>query len=70
MILKIIFWILAFIIFYTFFGYALTLFVLLRLKKIFNAGHNRRYDYSYEPNVCLFVTAFNEKDYVKQKVEN
>ena len=28
------------------------------------------FDYSYDPDVCLFVTAFNEKDYIKQKVEN
>ncbi|MFW5774603.1 MAG: glycosyltransferase family 2 protein, partial [Tangfeifania sp.] len=24
----------------------------------------------YEPDVCLFVTAFNERDYIHQKVEN
>jgi cellulose synthase/poly-beta-1,6-N-acetylglucosamine synthase-like glycosyltransferase len=29
-----------------------------------------QFDDNYEPDVCLFVTAFNEKDYVKQKVEN
>lgn len=70
MILKIIFWILVFIFFYTYVGYALILFLVLRLKKIFFAGRELEYDRSYEPDVCLFVTAFNEKDYVRQKVEN
>ncbi|HRX12652.1 MAG TPA: glycosyltransferase family 2 protein [Draconibacterium sp.] len=31
---------------------------------------NINFDTAYEPDICLFVTAFNEKDYVNQKVEN
>lgn len=70
MILVIIFWILLFIIFYTYVGYALTLSAILKLRKLLFAKQEFNYDSEYEPNVCLFVTAFNEKDYVKQKVEN
>jgi cellulose synthase/poly-beta-1,6-N-acetylglucosamine synthase-like glycosyltransferase len=70
MILKLIFWILLFILFYTFVGYALSLYVLLKIKKILSPKKVLDFDFSYEPDVCLFVTAFNEKDYVKQKVEN
>ena len=70
MILEIIFWILLFILFYTYAGYAIILFVLVRIKKILFTKRVLSFDTSYEPNVCLFVTAFNEKDYVKQKVEN
>jgi cellulose synthase/poly-beta-1,6-N-acetylglucosamine synthase-like glycosyltransferase len=70
MILEITFWILLFILFYTFVGYALSLFVLLKIKKIFFPNKVLDFDKLYEPEVCLFVTAFNEKDYVKQKVEN
>lgn len=68
--LEILFWIFLFILFYTYLGYALVLFVLLKLKK--NELPNRflNTDTFYEPNVCLFVTAFNEKNYVQQKVEN
>lgn len=69
MILKLLFWILFFLLFYTYLGYALVLFVVVRLKKIFfSAEKTPRTD--YEPEVCLFVTAFNEKDYIHQKVEN
>lgn len=70
MILIVLFWVLLFILFYTYVGYAFFLFVLLKLKKVLFPGHTFNADKSYEPNVCLFVTAFNEKDYVKQKVEN
>ena len=70
MSLIIIFWILFFILFYTYLGYALVLFILYKLKKILFPHKISQYDSNYEPNVCLFVTAFNEKDYIRQKVEN
>lgn len=64
------FWILLFILFYTFIGYSLVLYILLKLKKLFFPNRFLKTDKNYEPDVCLFVTAFNEKDYVQQKVEN
>ncbi len=70
MVLIIIFWILLFILFYTYIGYALVLFVLVKIKKLLFPKLTLKFDSSYEPDVCLFVTAFNERDYVKQKVEN
>jgi cellulose synthase/poly-beta-1,6-N-acetylglucosamine synthase-like glycosyltransferase len=70
MILQFIFWILLIILFYTFVGYAFVLFVLLKIKKIFFTKKVQNSDISYEPDICLFVTAFNEKDYVNQKVAN
>ncbi len=66
----VVFWILLFILFYTYLGYAMLLWFLLKLKKSFFPNRFLETDKSYEPDVCLFVTAFNEKDYVKQKVEN
>lgn len=70
MILTVLFWILFFILFYTYFGYALVLFLIHYTKKIFSAEKTPQNTTSYEPEVCLFVTAFNEKDYITQKVEN
>ena len=70
MILTIIFWVLLFLLFYTYIGYALVLYFILKIKKLFFAGRSQQPNPFYEPDVCLFVTAFNEKDYVKQKVEN
>lgn len=65
-----VFWILFFILFYTYLGYALVLFIFYNLKKFLFPLKISKYDSSYEPDVCLFVTAFNEKDYVQQKVVN
>jgi len=69
MILKLFFWLLLFLLFYTFVGYALVLYVAVQLRKLF-LGKKKKSTNDYEPEVCLFVTAYNEKDYVEQKVEN
>lgn len=70
MILVLLFWFLLFILVYTYMGYAIVLYVLVKIKKVLFPERMLVFDSSYEPNVCLFVTAFNEKDYVNQKVEN
>jgi len=70
MILELIFWLLLFILFYTYIGYGLILYLILKIKNLFFFKTNPDTDNLFEPNVCLFVTAYNEKDYVKQKVEN
>lgn len=70
MIFTVLFWILLFIVFYTYVGYAIVLWILVGLKKTMFPKRKLHLDKSYEPDVCLFVTAFNEKDYIRQKVEN
>lgn len=69
MILKLLFWFFLFILVYSYLGYALILYVLVKMKNLFNSGKHENPD-NFEPEVCLFVTAYNEKDYVDQKVEN
>ncbi|HKI88715.1 MAG TPA: glycosyltransferase, partial [Draconibacterium sp.] len=70
MTLQLFFWILFFILFYTYLGYALLLFLFYRLKKMVSHNNEKIAKGTFEPEVCLFVTAFNEKNYVRQKVEN
>ncbi len=70
MILQFIFWILLLTVLYTFVGYSLVLFFLLKIKKLLFPKKVLSFNDSYEPEICLFVTAFNEKDYVNQKVTN
>jgi cellulose synthase/poly-beta-1,6-N-acetylglucosamine synthase-like glycosyltransferase len=69
MILKLLFWIFFFILVYAYVGYPVILFVIIRFKKLLNAEKTNT-NLDYEPEVCLFVTAFNEKDFIRQKVEN
>lgn len=70
MIVEIIFWLLLFILVYTYAGYAFILFLLNTIRKVFSPSKLGKMDRSFEPEVCLFVTAYNEKDYVEQKVRN
>lgn len=67
--LKIIFWVFLFIIFYAYLGYGIVLFFLVRIKRIFKSGNDQSIK-DYEPEVTLFVAAFNEKDFVDAKVQN
>ncbi|HCY41836.1 MAG TPA: glycosyl transferase [Prolixibacteraceae bacterium] len=67
--LKILFWALLFIVFYAYIGYGILLFVLVRLKRLFRRKKSN-IDSAYEPEVTLFVAAYNEKDYVDAKIQN
>lgn len=66
--LQVIFWICVFIVFYAYIGYGIILFILVKLKRII--GEKTSFDSDFEPEVTLFVAAYNEKDYVAQKIKN
>lgn len=67
--IKIVFWVLLFLVFYAYLGYGMVLFLLIKIKRLFG-GRRNQIDPSYEPEVTLFVAAYNEKDYVDAKVRN
>ena len=69
--IKILFWVLLFIVFYAYFGYGIVLYGLVLIKRAI-PGKKNHFDPTaeYEPEVTLFVAAYNEKDYVDAKVEN
>ena len=67
--LEIIFWVLLFVVFYAYLGYGILLFFLVRLKRLF-VKKKKNVNPDYEPEVTLFVAAYNEKDYVDDKVQN
>lgn len=67
----ILFWILFAIVGYTYFGYAGLLFTMVQTKRLFSKKEEKtELNPEQYPNVCLFVTAYNEKDYIEQKVAN
>jgi cellulose synthase/poly-beta-1,6-N-acetylglucosamine synthase-like glycosyltransferase len=63
------FWISFFIIFYTFFGYGILLYLLVRIKRIFKKPYifSQLYDL---PTVTVIVAAFNEEDLIEEKITN
>ena len=68
--LEIIFWILAAIIFYTYIGYGIVLFVLIKIKRLFIRKTIPTLSEDSLPEITLLVAAYNEQDYVQKKVEN
>lgn len=67
--LKITFWVLLFIVFYAYIGYGILLFLLVRIKRLFKT-ENTGLSTDYEPEVTLFIAAYNEKDFVAEKIRN
>jgi cellulose synthase/poly-beta-1,6-N-acetylglucosamine synthase-like glycosyltransferase len=67
--LKITFWILLFIVFYAYIGYGILLFILVKIKRL--SGKKKVESRpGYEPEVTLFIAAYNEKDFVAEKIRN
>jgi len=70
LILKTLFWTLAFIVVYTYIGYGLVLYLLVRIRRIFRRNKTTTVANDYQPDVTLFISAYNEKDYVQSKMNN
>ncbi len=63
------FWFGLFIVFYTYIGYGILLYILVRIKETVKKKTIRSFPASL-PDVTLFITAYNEEDIVRQKMEN
>jgi cellulose synthase/poly-beta-1,6-N-acetylglucosamine synthase-like glycosyltransferase len=68
--LKIIFWSLFFILFYSYIGYGILLFGIVKIRRFLFPGPVTVSDPDYEPEVTLFIAAYNERNYVAGKIKN
>ena len=68
--MEILFWVFLFIIFYSYLGYGILLFIIIKIRRILGISRNKEGNKDYEPEVTLFVAAYNEKDYVNEKLKN
>ena len=70
--LEVIFWFALFVVFYTYLGYGIVLYILVKLKELFVKPVKYPLPASNDelPEVTLFITAFNEEDVVDEKMEN
>ena len=68
--LKIIFFVALFIVFYAYVGYGILLFFLVRIKRLFSSNNSNEYSENYEPEVTYMVAAFNEEDWIGEKIKN
>ena len=69
--LKILFWLCLFIVFYTYLGYGILLYVVLVLKRIFR-GKSKEPVLSDDnlPDMTLMICAYNEEDIIHEKMQN
>ncbi|MBC7891005.1 MAG: glycosyltransferase family 2 protein [Sphingobacteriaceae bacterium] len=68
--LEILLWSLVLAVFYTYLGYGLILFVLVKLRRLAGRTHPVPDDLAFLPEVTLVVPAYNELDCVDEKVRN
>ena len=67
--MYIIFWISLFIIFYTYVGYGIILFFLVKVKRIFSKTKNIN-EVHFTPTLTLVVAAYNEERIIQEKIQN
>ncbi len=67
--MKIIFWISLFIIFYTYVGYGIVLYILVKIKRIFIKPIDIDAVY-FTPSLTLIVAAYNEEIIIEEKIKN
>lgn len=69
LILKILFWVSIAVVFYTYIGYGILLWFMVKVKSLINK-ENKVTDEDYLPDVTLFIAAYNEEDVVAEKMQN
>jgi len=64
------FWVALFLVFYTFFGYGILLFAMVKIKRLLGAKKRGRYTFDELPSCTLIVAAYNEADFIEEKIKN
>ena len=67
---EIAFWIAVFIVFYAYLGYGILLFILIQLKRLFTSHRSIDAAGTYQPKVTFIVAAYNEEDWIEDKIRN
>jgi len=68
---EIIFWIFLFIVFYTYIGYGILLYFIVKIKEVFVKPHLISLPSDYElPDVTLLIAAYNEEEIIREKMAN
>lgn len=64
------FWISLFIIFYTFIGYGIVLFFLVKLRQLLKGKRKIAVNANALPSLTLIVAAYDEEDIIEEKIKN
>ena len=69
--LEILFYIALFVVFYTYLGYGIVLYLLVKVKELFAKPKGKTLPADEQlPEVTLFITAYNEEAVVDEKMLN
>ncbi len=68
--LKLVFWISLAIIFYSYIGYGILLWILIRLRAVFSKPQGQSIPADFEPEVTMIVATYNEELFIQKKIEN
>ena len=70
--LKILFWVCLLIVFYTYIGYGILLYIIIRVKRLFCGKPQKAVLPADDelPTMTLMICAYNEEDVVAEKMEN
>ncbi|WP_394746703.1 glycosyltransferase family 2 protein [Spongiimicrobium salis] len=69
-LLQLFFWIALGIIFYSYLGYGIVLYLIIKIRRMLGLHQTYKGNEDYEPEVTLFMSAFNEKAFLDAKVAN
>lgn len=64
---KVVFWVLLFLLFYTYLGYGLLIWLL---NKLLRGKKNEKTGEEFLPDVTFMVAAWNEKNWIEAKIQN
>lgn len=68
---EILFWIFLFVVFYTYIGYGVLLYIMVFIKELYNKPTSLHLPLESElPDVTILITAYNEEDIVREKMTN
>ncbi len=69
-ILTFLFWFLLFLVFYTYIGYGIIVYVLVKVRKALGMSRKNNFNPDFLPEVTLVIPAYNEMSCIEDKVRN
>lgn len=67
---EMLFWILIATVFYAYIGYGFIVWLLLKARSLFTVARKDKSIPDFQPPVTLIIPAFNEEEFIHQKIEN
>jgi poly-beta-1,6-N-acetyl-D-glucosamine synthase len=67
--LKLLFWISLFLVFYTYLGYGILVYFIVKIRSLFFRRPKQSLE-PFQPHIALIISAYNEEDFIEVKIRN